>query len=665
MESKKIFKNNAQLDVHEFKTVNSKGETTWIELRVTPLKDPNGVTTAALELAIPITERKQVEAALNESEARFREAFATAPDAFYISTLKEGKMIEVNEHFEKMFGYTRKEIIGKTSFQLGIWANPIDREKMLTQLKAEAKARNLEMQLVRKNGQVFPAQSSVSVLQSGNEQRLVGVIRDASNEKQAQEALKRSEKEYSSLFANMIDGFAYCKMINDENGKPVDFIYLQINDAFERITGLEREMVLGKRVTKAIPGIIDANPELFEIYGRVALTGKKEKFEVFFKPLSLWLNISVYSPAKGYFAAVFEDITERKNLEQSSAAERTLVNGVINSANSLIFSVDRNYCYTSFNNAHALGMKTIFGVDIQIGKNILNYMSVDIDREKAKINIDKALAGEQLVEESFSGDEKFSRNYFIISHSPIKNAEGEVTGVVIVSNDITEHKKTEEELKRNQAKMEIINEKLNVVGRLTRHDVGNKLMVIKSNLYLLKKQIGGNPNLAKYLESMDSAINQSDEMFEFSRIYEKIGAEKTLEIDVTQCLNQAITLLPNLGIIKIVNECQGLKVIADSLLKQLFYNLLDNSLKHGEKVTEIRLHFSKKEDDGVKLVYEDNGVGIPLANKSKLFHEGFSTGKGTGFGLSLIKKMIEVNGWTITEEGEPNKGAKFVITIPN
>ena len=309
-------------------------------------------------------------------------------------------------------------------------------------------------------------------------------------------------------------------------------------------------------------------------------------------------------------------------------------------------------------------MKTIFGVDIQIGKNILNYMSVDIDREKAKINIDKALAGEQLVEESFSGDEKFSRNYFIISHSPIKNAEGEVTGVVIVSNDITEHKKTEEELKRNQAKMEIINEKLNVVGRLTRHDVGNKLMVIKSNLYLLKKQIGGNPNLAKYLESMDSAINQSDEMFEFSRIYEKIGAEKTLEIDVTQCLNQAIALLPNLGIIKIVNECQGLKVIADSLLKQLFYNLLDNSLKHGEKVTEIRLHFSKKEDDGVKLVYEDNGVGIPETDKSKLFEDGFTTGKGTGFGLYLIKKMIEVYGWTVTE-GEPNKGAKFIITIPN
>ena len=98
-------------------------------------------------------------------------------------------------------------------------------------------------------------------------------------------------------------------------GKPVDFVYLQVNDAFERITGLKRDLIIGKKVSQAIPGIKEANPELFEIYGRVALTGQKEKFEYFLKPLSLWLNVSVYCPAKGYFAAVFEDITERKKFE--------------------------------------------------------------------------------------------------------------------------------------------------------------------------------------------------------------------------------------------------------------------------------------------------------------------------------------------------------------
>ena len=144
-----------------------------------------------------------------------------------------------------------------------------------------------------------------------------GSCRDITERKKAEDAVRKIKEEYSSLFSNMIDGFAYCKMIFDEKGKPVDFVYLQINDAFERITGLKRDVVVGKKVTEAIPGIKGANSELFEIYGRVALTGQDEKFEVFFKPLSLWLSISVYCPRKGYFAAIFEDITQRKKTEES------------------------------------------------------------------------------------------------------------------------------------------------------------------------------------------------------------------------------------------------------------------------------------------------------------------------------------------------------------
>jgi len=192
--------------------------------------------------------------------------------------------------------------------------------------------------------------------------------------------------------------------------------------------------------------------------------------------------------------------------------------------------------------------------------------------------------------------------------------------------NITERKKTEDKLRESIHKNELINEKLNVVGSLTRHDVGNKLMVVKSNMYLLKKQISDNPKLAKYFEGIDSALKSSDVMFEFSRFYEKIGVEKPSEVDVAQCFNQAVALLPDLGTLKIVNDYQGIEVIADSLLKQLFYNFLDNSLKYGEKVTQIRLHFTK-EAEGVKLFYEDNGVGVAEANKPKLFHEGFTTGK--------------------------------------
>jgi len=114
--------------------------------------------------------------------------------------------------------------------------------------------------------------------------------------------------------------------------------------------------------------------------------------------------------------------------------------------------------------------------------------------------------------------------------------------------------------------------------------------------------------------------------------------------------------------VKIVNDCHGLTVLADSLLQHLFYNLIHNSLKHGEKVSQIRVYYEEAGKDKLKLVYEDDGIGIPKNEKEKIFTEGY--GKGTGYGLYLIKKMCEVYGWTIKETGKQGKGAQFTITIP-
>jgi signal transduction histidine kinase len=104
--------------------------------------------------------------------------------------------------------------------------------------------------------------------------------------------------------------------------------------------------------------------------------------------------------------------------------------------------------------------------------------------------------------------------------------------------------------------------------------------------------------------------------------------------------------------------------LADSFLRQLFYNFIDNTRKYGKKTTTIRVHYEKTDQESLKLIYEDDGVGIPYENKTNLFKEGFSTGGSTGFGLFLTNKMIDVYGWQIQENGEPGKGAKFTITIP-
>jgi len=105
-------------------------------------------------------------------------------------------------------------------------------------------------------------------------------------------------------------------------------------------------------------------------------------------------------------------------------------------------------------------------------------------------------------------------------------------------------------------------------------------------------------------------------------------------------------------------------VLADSFLRQLFYNFIDNTIRYGEKTTKVRVQYEKADRGNLKLVYEDDGMGVPVENKSSIFRESFSTGGSTGLGLFLTQKMIEVYGWKIKEDGEPGKGAKFTIIIP-
>ena len=240
--------------------------------------------------------------------------------------------------------------------------------------------------------------------------------------------------------------------------------------------------------------------------------------------------------------------------------------------------------------------------------------------------------------------------------------------LVGVFRDVTEQKRNArdlslalEYLSNQKDKVEILNEKLKVIGSLTRHDVRNKLMVVNNNLYLLKKRSGNQPELTKYLEGIESAIKQCDKLLEFSRLYEKIGVEEPTEISIADCFNQAVNLIAK-SEIEVVNNCQGLTVTADNMLSQLFYNLIDNSQKHGVSVTKITLKY-EKDKEKTTLLYEDNGVGIGLENKEKIFSEGYTTG-GSGLGLKLVKKMVEAYGWTIQENGVPGEGARFQITIP-
>jgi PAS domain S-box-containing protein len=264
----------------------------------------------------------------------------------------------------------------------------------------------------------------------------------------AEEKLRVSEERFHSLFSNMIDGFAFCKMIFDRENKPVDFVYLEVNAAFERITGLKRELIVGKKVTQAIPGIEESNPELFELYGRVALSCKEEKFEIFFKPLSLWLSISAYCPQKGYFAAIVEDVTKRKQAQQALQENEKRLNRSqeISHLGSWELDLVRNKLTWSDEVYRIFGLKPQeFGATYEAFLD-----SVHIDDRAA-------------VDNAYSSSLREGRDKYEIEHRVVRKHTGETrivyekcehirdeSGKIIRSvgmvHDITEAKKVEQEL---------------------------------------------------------------------------------------------------------------------------------------------------------------------------------------------------------------------------
>ena len=188
---------------------------------------------------------------------------------------------------------------------------PEDIKEILAGLKQKREGQ-FNRELIIK-GKVF--EETIYLAPQFNTLRIYAV--DITERKRAETALQVSESKYRSLFANMISGFGYHQIVLNRNGKPVDYIFLEINNAFEKLTGLKRENIVGKKATEIIPGIENDPADWIGTYGKVALTGKETAFENYSDALKRWFSVSTYSPQKGYFVAIFDDITERKQVEDA------------------------------------------------------------------------------------------------------------------------------------------------------------------------------------------------------------------------------------------------------------------------------------------------------------------------------------------------------------
>ncbi|MDP2796728.1 MAG: PAS domain S-box protein [Methanoregula sp.] len=253
-----------------------------------------------------ITDRRRAEEAVIESEERFRTILHSMQTGVIVIDANSHTILDANQKSLDMIGGTRETVLGSVCHSFICPAEP--GRCPITDLGQTVDSS--ECILFNAQKEKVPILKSVTATTLGGKKVLIESIIDITEHKRAEVALRESELRYRSLFENMQEGFAFCRMLYDEEKRPTDFIYLNVNPAFDRIT--DTTTVVGKPVTEVSPGIKEAFPKLFEIYGRVAWTGEPESFDLDFRPSEKWLHISVYSPAKEHFVAFFEDITERK-----------------------------------------------------------------------------------------------------------------------------------------------------------------------------------------------------------------------------------------------------------------------------------------------------------------------------------------------------------------
>ncbi len=221
----------------------------------------------------------------------------------------DGRLGLHNQAFLDLLGYTAEELATLD------WAKNLtppewlEKERpFLAELQETGKPIRFEKELIRKDGSRVPVELLVHLARDreGNPQYYYSFFSDLTKRKQAELDLRHSEETYRTLFDHMLNGLAYCRMLFDGD-RPVDFVYLTVNASFEKLTGLQN--VQGRKVSEVIPGIREADPELFARYGRVARGGPPERFEIYVAALKMWFWISVYSAKPEHFVAVFYVIT--------------------------------------------------------------------------------------------------------------------------------------------------------------------------------------------------------------------------------------------------------------------------------------------------------------------------------------------------------------------
>jgi PAS domain S-box-containing protein len=691
----KLLKNgNMSSARFEKRFIHKNGNIVWTNVTTYLQRDKENNPQFFITSIIDITERRKTEEAIKKERILLRTLIDNLPDAIYVKDVNGRKVIANTADLKIMNFTSETEAIGKTDLE--IYSSEIGESgyaQDMSVIQSGQPLLNHENCFSDAEGkQHWRVTSKIPLFdEQGHIMGLVGFGRDITEQKRAEEQLRKSEEQFRSLFMSMTEGFYLSEIIYDDNGNPCDYRYLEVNPEFEKIAGLSRDQIIGKTYKELVP--VDTTQWL-DNYCKVALSKTPLKFEFYSSEYNRYFETFSYQPAKGQITVIVSDITERKQAEEELRKSESFLNSTIDQS------------------PYPMWISDDQGTLIRINQTCLNLLNITEDEVLGKYNIFKDnIVREQgkmsLVESVFKEGKtaKFELSYntsaleslklknfeyliLDVTIFPIKDANGKISNTVIQHIDITERKRAEKEIRklneeleervlRRTEDLEFANKELESYSYSISHDLQAPLRAIAGYTEILKEdyeKILDNEGKRICNQIYNNALQMRrliDDLLAFSRV----GRSQLNYADINmKALAKAVfeELITPEQRKRVTFKVQQLPVTTGdaNLMKQVWVNLISNAIKYSSTVKQavIEIGFEDKEREIIYFI-KDNGVGFDMTYVHKLFRvfqrlHSMKEFEGTGVGLAIVQNIVYRHGGKVWATSELNKGATFYLSLP-